>query len=120
MTASFGNSGELFDYLVLGLPSDALQWSLSHSPSNPPPQHPLYLYLTAQVLSLSFYNFGSQFLPFMCLLDGILPMDCQFNNEDILAGTGPEDQILAQVGDCDFSWKGESFVKVSPHFLIYN
>lgn len=72
------------------------------------------------ILSLSFYNLGSQFLPFISLLDGILPMDCQFNNEDILAGTGPEDQILAQVGDCDFSWKGECFVKVSPHFLIHN
>lgn len=72
------------------------------------------------ILSLSFYNLGSQFLPFISLLDGILPMDCQSNNEDKLAGTGPEDQILAQVGDCDFSWKGECFVKVSPHILIHN
>lgn len=72
------------------------------------------------ILSLSFYILGSQFLPFISLLDGILPVDCQFNNEDKLAGTGPEDQILAQVGDCDFSWKGECFVKVSPHFLIHN
>lgn len=51
-------------------------------------------------------------MPWTALTNGLLPWDCQLDDEDTAAELGTDDQVRAQIGCATFGWEGEALVEV--------